>query len=171
MDVSTSPDIGPLTPGYNHWPLERLDEVHIVSTTFKTSNPSLCSPLLSATNRATTLRTCRDLSLNCGGLDHGANTWQRPSTNKSGVQLEDGGYAFQQLRKRMFSHRRGQYERSVERNSNSHSKRFNSRGRDSSNNDSNNNGRHHSNSSHERSSANNSNIAAGSQWSNHRHNN
>ena len=36
-------------------------------------------------------------------------------------QLDDGGYAFQQWQQHMLSYRRGQYERTVQQNSNSYS--------------------------------------------------
>ena len=67
MNVSTPPDTGPFTLGYNHWPLEHFDEMHMVSTTFSTTDPPLWSPLLGANARATALRTWRDICLNCGG--------------------------------------------------------------------------------------------------------
>ena len=67
MNVSTPPDTGPFPLGYNHWPLEHFDEMHMVSTTFSTTAPPLWSPLLGANARATALRIWRDICLNCGG--------------------------------------------------------------------------------------------------------
>ena len=60
--------------------------------------------------------------LNCSGRDRSVKTCHNPFTSSTGVinpglgNLNDGGYAFQQWRPRIFS-----YERHVQRNSNRHS--------------------------------------------------
>ena len=64
---------------YNHWPLEHFDEVYTVSTTFSTSDPPLWNPLLTASARATALRSYSGQHLTCSGRDHSVKTGLNPS--------------------------------------------------------------------------------------------
>lgn len=51
MHVTPPPDVGPFIMGYNHLLLQHFDEVYIVSPTFVTTDPPLCSSILSLSER------------------------------------------------------------------------------------------------------------------------
>lgn len=138
---------------------------------FRSPIPPLGAPSSLRPRELHPLRSCSGQRLKCGGRDHSVKRCRIPF-NSTGVlnpglgNLNDGGYAFQQWQHRMLSHRRGQYERHVQRNT--HSNRPNSKGQHASG-ISSNNCRHHSNPKGQLRGG-SSNKTAGSQWSNNSNN-